>query len=59
MCNIKKNVTVEDMSYYLNYIADQLLNTADEIKGTIVKDENYISATAIIGNQVVCINFMN
>ena len=59
MCTIKKNVSVEDISYYLNYIADQLLNTSDEIKGNMVKDENYMTCTAIIGNQVVCINFMN
>ena len=59
MCQIKKNVTVEDISDYLNYIADQFLNTSDEVKGTMVKDENYMTCTAIIGKKVVCINLMN
>jgi len=59
MCQIKKNVTVEDIKNQLHFIADQIENSNEEITGTVVNDEQYASITAIIGRQVVCINFMN
>ncbi len=59
MCKIKKGVTVEDIKNHLHYIADQIANTTEAITGTVVTDEQYASVTAIIGRQVVCINFMD
>ena len=58
MCSIKRNVSVEEIKAHLRFIADSL-EEAGEVKGTVVQDENYASVTAIIGNQVMCINFMN
>lgn len=59
MCEIKKGVTVEDLKNHLRYIAEQITKTTETITGTVVTDEQYASVTAIIGRQVVCINFMD
>ena len=59
MCEIKKNVTLQAVKDQLKAIT-KLFGEADEsVQATLVMDDNYRSITAICGNQVLCINFMN
>ena len=59
MCQISKNVNVDELKKQLFRIANGLKAEAGKVQATMVLDENYTSMTAVMGNQVLCINFMN
>ena len=60
MCEIKKNVTVQAVQEQLKVITELFGEVKDEeVKATLVMDEDYRSITAIYGGKVLCINLMN
>lgn len=59
MCEVKKNVDVKVIKEHLVSIASQIAESQEPVNATLVKDENYSSMTAMVGNQVLCINFMH
>ena len=60
MCEIKKNVTVQAVKDQLKAITKLFCEVKDdEVKATLVMDEDYRSITAIYGGKVLCINLMN
>lgn len=59
MCEVKKNVTIQDVRDQLKVITKLFGESNEgEVKATLVMDETYRSITAICGNQVLCINLM-
>lgn len=44
---------------HLVSIASQIVESQEPVNATLVKDEHYSSMTAVVGNQVLCINFMS
>ena len=60
MCEIKKNVTVQAVQEQLKVITKLFGEVKDEeVKATLVMDDDYRSITAICGGKVICINLMN
>lgn len=59
MCEVKKNVDGKTIEGQLKAIAKEFAKCAGDWTATLVMDEQYRSITAICGNQVLCINFMN
>jgi len=58
MCKISKSVDVHAIKERLEQIIAELPNVEEKVRATLVDDERYISVTAVIGNKVLCINFM-
>ena len=58
MCKIHKGVAVDAIKAHLQRVIDQISDTQEEVKATLVEDPNYMTMTAVIGNKVLCINFM-
>ncbi len=59
MCQISKSVDVHTIKEHLLSIVEMLPDCDEPVNATLVKDEHYLSMTAVIGNQVLCINLMN
>lgn len=59
MCKIHKGVSVDAIKEHLVSIASQIVESQEPVNATLVKDEHYSSMTAVVGNQVLCINFMS
>lgn len=57
MCQIKKDITVDDVKRHLFRIANQIKNYKGELTGRLVEDEEYACVTVVIDNQVLGINF--
>ncbi len=58
MCKISKSVDVHAIKEHLQQIVNGIHETDEKVNATLVKDARYMSMTAVIGNQVLCINFM-
>jgi len=59
MCKISKSVDVHAIKEHLQTIVNGIHETEEKINATLVEDETYMTMTAIIGDQVLCINFMS
>ena len=59
MCEIKKNVTLKAVKDQLRDITKLFGEVKeDEVKATLVMDDDYRSVTAIVEGKVLCINLM-
>ena len=59
MCEIKKNVTLKAVKDQLKDITKLFGEVKeDEVKATLVMDDDYRSVTAIVEGKVLCINLM-
>ena len=59
MCEIKKNVTLQAVKNQLRDITRLFGEVKeDEVKATLVMDDDYRSITAIVEGKVLCINLM-
>lgn len=59
MCEIKKNVTLQAVKNQLKDITKLFGEVKeDEVKATLVMDDDYRSITAIVEGKVLCINLM-
>lgn len=58
MCKISKSVDVHAIKEHLEQIIANLPSINEKVTATLVDDERYMSMTAVFGNQVLCINFM-
>ena len=59
MCQISKSVDVRTIKEHLLSIVEMLPDCDEPVNARLVKDEHYQTMTAVMGNQVLCINFMN
>lgn len=57
--SVEKDVDVRTIRERLLEIANEIHEVEGKVKATLVMDETYRSVTAVIGNQVLCINLMN
>lgn len=59
MCEIKKNVTLQAVKNQLRDITKLFGEVKEnEVKATLVMDDDYRSITAIVEGKVLCINLM-
>lgn len=58
MCKISKSVDVHAIQEHLQNIMNGIHETDEKINATLVEDETYMTMTAVIGDQVLCVNFM-
>lgn len=59
MCEIKKNVTLQAVKDQLKAITKLFGKVKeDEVKATLVMDDDYRTVTAIVEGKVLCINLM-
>ena len=59
MCQIRKDVTVDDVKKHLFRIANQIKNYKGELIGRVAEDDEYACVTVIIDDQVLSINFFS
>lgn len=58
MCKISKSVDVHAIKEHLQNILEGLPTVEEKVTATLVDDERYMSMTAVFGNKVLCINYM-